>query len=295
MTEWHEYIWKMRPEHLAFVMLIACLIPTFFTLGIPIPPGYLSTDYFNSVESIPTGGIVVIGANIYDIGGYHGHRDLWGTQFYHWVRKGLKIICVVLDTTSQIAFIDVFRRYGLEKGYGGTYEYGKDFMITPFIPGEETAMARFAADIWGTCAGRDWYGTSLTELPLMANIRSFADVHLTTFKAYSGTHIEMAIRQWSSANFPNVKLVATHAFEDLAYAYGTRVMGTISGTRGNAEYAYMVRAKYGLPFTNEEVIKIEGRVTEGLLMWIAIAVGFVHLQIERQRRAAPKVKEEARA
>jgi hypothetical protein len=283
-SAWYEYIWKMRAEHLAAIMLIVAALPIWVPLGIPMPRSYLSWDYYQTVESIPDGGVVVIGANIYEIGDYHGSRDLWGAQFTHWVKKHLKIVCVVLDTTAHMAFEDVMRRYKLDSRVGGPYVYGVDWVITPYIPGEEPAMAAVAADIWKACNGRDFYGTPFEQLPIMANIHSFRDVHLTTFKAYSGTHIEMFIRQWTSAAYPNVKGVASHAYEDLAYAYGKYILGTLSGARGAAEYEYY------LGFPGEERAKIEARNTEAFLLFACIVVGAIYVNMQK-RRAAAKVPE----
>jgi hypothetical protein len=276
---WYEYIWKMKAEQMAALMIIAAAIPLWMPLGIPMPTSYLSTDYYKTVESIPAGGVVVIGANIYEIGGYRASRDLWGAQFTHWVRKQLKILCVVLDTTAHMAFEDVMRRYRLDSRAGGPYVYGRDWVITPYIPGEEPAMKAVALDIWKACNGRDFYGTPFEQLPMMANLHSFNDVQLTTFKAYSGTHIEMFIRQWTLASYPNVKAVASHAYEDLAYAYGKFIQGTISGARGSAEYEYLIN------FPGEERAKIESRNTEAFLLFACIILGAVYLNRQKARQA----------
>jgi len=277
-TRWYEYIWRMRPEHMAAIMILMAAIPIVQPLGIPQPMSYLSTDYYNTVQAIPDGGIVVIGSNVYAMDQYQNWRDGWGAQFTHWSRKKLKILCVVLDTVSHIAFEDVMRRYKLDSRYGGPYVYGKDWVMTPYIPGEEPAMAAIAADVWKACDGRDFYGVPFEQLPMMANIRSFRDVQLTTFKAYSGTHIEMFIRQWTSAAFPNVKGVASHAYEDLAYAYGKYILGTISGARGYAEYEALVG------FPGEDRAKTEARNTEAFFLFVCIILGAIYLNQEKKQR-----------
>jgi hypothetical protein len=196
--------------------------------------------------------------------------------------------------------LDIMKRYkfayqmpGETEILGGPYKYGIDWVLTPPILGEEPAMQRVAADIWEACASKDYFGTSFTQLPMMENIHSFRDVDVSSGVFYSGTHVEMFIRQWTNANpnYPNIKGVGPYAYEDVAYAYGRFIFGSNGGMRGAAEYEKLVnfKAYFGRPAEDES--KIEARNTQAIAIFACIALGAIHLNIEKRRRVVPKATE----
>ena len=298
-TEWHEYIWKLRPNHLAAILAVMAALPLFIPLGIPMEISYLTRDFYNSIEikaaqAVAEGRRAVFakGYLVYQV--YPGRKDVAASYITHMMSHNIQLLFVILDTTGHIDVEDLMTRYKftykLPKSdviYGGPYVYGVDWVMTPFIAGEEPAMARIASDVWEACQGKDFYGTSFDDLPMMQNIHSFRDVDLTQLDAYSGTHIEMFVRQWTSAAYPNIRAIATHAYEDLAYAYGKYIFGTLSGLRCSAEYQTLVN------FPGEQRAQIESRNTQAVVMFAAIALGAIHLNIEKRRRAAPVRREEA--
>jgi len=223
-----------------------------------------------------------------------GRKDVLASVITHMMKHNTQILFVIMDTTGHLDTEDLMKRYkftyqlpGSAEIIGGPYKYGEDWVMTPYIPGEEAAMARVASDIWEASNSRDFYGTPYSQLPMMQKLRSFRDVDLTHLSAYSGTHIEMYVRQWTGAAFPNIRGIATHAYEDLAYAYGKFIFGTISGLRGSAEYQHLTN------FAGEQRAMIESRNTEALIMFAAIALGTIHLNIQKRQRVAPVRKEEA--
>jgi parallel beta-helix repeat protein len=203
--------------------------------SVPLGPKNLAMDYYRTVDSMPKGSIIAVASLINDLDKYYNSsRDLWGAQFTHWARKGLKILCVVLDNVSHRAFMDVFQRYNMSDQYGGNYHYGKDYVITPFLPGEEVAISRIGDDVWGSCSGKDFWGTSFSNLPMMTNLHSFQDVDLATIKLGPGYVFDAILRYWVVKY--GVKVVASEIYESISWSYGTYVLGTLSGVAGAALY-----------------------------------------------------------
>jgi hypothetical protein len=279
---WHDFIWKMQPAHLAFVLLLVSLLPCFVSLAfIPIPAGYQTKDFYNVIQNAPAGSVAAYAFDIYDIGTYYSGRDVYATVAYHMYKQHIKIIFVVLDTVAQIGFQDMMKRYHIDDRYGGTYHYGTDYIMTPYLPGEEIAMGRIADDVWAACADKDYFGTDFSALPMMASIHSFRDVWITYAVYYSGSGNEMQIRQWSNAKFSNLHAIGMANYPDVAYAYGTYFKGTLSTQRNSAEYEYLVNP----PWPPEQEVMIDCRVTQFLVMMACIAIGAVHLQLSKRPKA----------
>jgi hypothetical protein len=192
-------------------------------------------DYYRTVDSMPNGSVIAVASLINDLEKYYNSsRDLWGAQFTHWAKKGLKILCVVLDNVSHRAFMDVFQRYNISDQHGGKYHYGTDYVITPFLPGEEVAIAQISHDVWGECGGKDFWGTSFSNLPMMTNLHSFQDVDLATIKLGPDYMFDAILRYWVVSY--GVKAVASELYENIRWCYGTYVLGTLSGVAGAALY-----------------------------------------------------------
>lgn len=297
---WHDFIWKIRPKHMAVLMLIVSGLPLFVSLGIPMTASYLSTDYYNTVVSqadiAKAAGrrpVRARGELFYNV--MPGFKDKQAAETIQSIQNNYALLFVVLDTTSHINVLDVMKRYklayqmpGETEILGGPYKYGIDWVVTPAILGEEPAMQRVAADIWEACAGHDFFGTPFSALPMMANLHSFRDVDVSSGFFYSGTHVEMFVRQWTNANpnYPNIKGVGDFAYEDIAYAWGRFIFGTDAGLRGAAEYETLVNFKgyFGRPA--EDQAKIEARNTQLIALFACIALGAVHLGMEKRRQTA---------
>lgn len=304
---WHDYIWRIRPERMSIIILFVTALPLFVSLGIPLPASYLSTDYYNTVISQAAKAtaegrrpVMVKGEIMYAV--TPGFKDSEASQVLLFTRYNYKMLFVTMDTTSHVNVLDMMKRYkyayqipGEKDIIGGPYVYGVDWVLTPSILGEEPAMARVAANIWEACNNKDFFGTPFDQLPMMATLHSFNDVDVTRGAYYSGTHVEMFIRQWTNAIYPNIRAVGGYAYEDVAYAYGRYIYGTLSTMRGAAEFEQLVNFKGSFGRPGEDQAKIESRNTQAITMFAFIALGAIHLNIEKRRRAPAiaEVKKEA--
>jgi hypothetical protein len=117
-------------------------------------------------------------------------------------------------------------------------EYGVDYVILPYITGEEAALATFTDDIRSVVA-RDYEGTSFSQLPIMTDVNSVDDLDLwAAFNAAGGGGFEMIVRQvcepydipvvagWFGVNVPGYSPYYTSGL----------VKGYYNDLRGAAEY-----------------------------------------------------------
>jgi hypothetical protein len=298
---WHDYIWKMRPAHMGLIFIIISAIPLAGLLQVPIPTTFMSQDYFNTVNAAAARAtaqgrrpVMVRGECYYIVA--PGFNDGEASQLALSQKLKYEVLWVILDTTAQINFLNYMRRYKFayqipgEAVLGGPMVYGVDWVMIGPILGEEPAMARVAADIWTSVNNKDYFGTSLSDLPMMATLHSFADVDVTRMVTYSGTASEMFVRQWTSAAYPNLMAVGNFAYADVAYAYGKYVLGTLSTSQTYAELEQLMDFKgyFGRP--GEEQAMAEGRNTQGVFMLACIALGAIHLRIEKRTRIKEEVK-----
>jgi len=99
-----------------------------------------------------------------------------------------------------------------------------DYVILPYLTGEESALALIAENMWAT--GVDYQGTPLSEIPLMQTVKKLSDADLILM-GYSGTYGSYFQRQWvvrySDAERPPI--LTWMGYADWAALYPRYVQG----------------------------------------------------------------------
>lgn len=149
----------------------------------------------------------------------------------HLLSRNARIAFACLNVESQIYAEESMAALAPEFGY----EYGVDYVILPFTPGMETAVAAISNNFLGTYP-RDAYGTPLTEIEAVTGIRSVSDFALIVDFNTGNT----AIYYIQYANPRGVRVVAGASGVTVPYltpylATG-QLSGLIDGMRGAAEY-----------------------------------------------------------
>jgi hypothetical protein len=244
------------------IFLVLALIPLFSPLGIPVGVSFTTTDLINTVEAVPEGSTIAIG--------FQGEvmpqrRTFRVNAFWDYLcRRNYKMIVYCYKPTSPVVwdrsfidFVEAPRKYG--------YEYGTDWIVFPFLGGDESAMAALAANL--RYFDKDYYGTPIEDLPIMEGMYTLDDVALVT---YTGEYsFSTAItRQWPGKY--NVKAVYPGGFDVIAQYYNVYVFGCIDGQRGLTEFESQVG------YDGEALMKAEMRsliVGAAFIIIIAINIG----------------------
>lgn len=100
MSAWEKLTALPREIVLALVA-ISMIIPTVYPLGLPLMVGEMATDWYNTVDTLPEGSIV-----LYDIGfGAGGYPTLGPATiacFHQFFEKDIKIIIMATDRKSVV-------------------------------------------------------------------------------------------------------------------------------------------------------------------------------------------------
>jgi hypothetical protein len=164
-----QYVWLT-------VALLAYLIPGVFPLGTGFPMSDTTMEIYEIVKNLPEGSICAIGGSgvfAFDLESSAGTIPALKIM----AENGVRIINVPLGTEAvqyEKFLIDASR---IEKKYGGTLEYGKDWIQFPYIPGGSSGLVAFLEDIHTSCPV-DVYGTPLDELPLGQELTNWEDIDL---------------------------------------------------------------------------------------------------------------------
>jgi hypothetical protein len=249
----------VTPQRLAIVMAAITIFLLFRPLFLPIKIGFQTTDFYNRLEALKPGDIVVYSTDTVPGDFLGGRRDIYKAVINHLIEKQVKIIfhptaagwSGVTETIKKITNI-------------GTLTYGTDYVFLPFVSGEEMAWASFAADMKGFYK-TDIYGASLTTLPIFANVNSMSDVDLAVVQYGIFTWGEMFVRQWPTKY--GVPMICMALFSTLQAWYGNQVKGNLDLDLGFAEYEALRK----LPA--EHILRMEARNVVSLMIIAMIFVG----------------------
>lgn len=225
---------ELKSEHIWAVCMILYIIPVLIPIGSPIVISDTTIQCYDVIESLPEGSIVVMG------GGGVFAFDLEPSAaaiaaVKHMARKKLRLVGIPLWVESLQLHKYVVDTAGVMEDKGGDWKYGVDYVQLPYIPGGAAALVRLLEDVHATVPS-DVYGTKLSELPLMNDLRSYEDIDVWTCPHWGFPDIVRYVA--GERGIPSIQYAHGHSF--LIYSvyraiYPDLVFQT-NGFLGGAQY-----------------------------------------------------------
>jgi hypothetical protein len=195
VSTYDRYLKFFSLRNTMLIMWLLILMVTIYPLGLPkvIAPETLDA-YQTIIDALEPGSVVVWADEEQGMSRYIELRDGIRATLWHMADQGAKFVCVCLSPTSPVGIEYTFKYNEMESRYG--FVYGEDWVILPYMAGEENALAALAENLW--IQGVDYYGTPLADLPLMQNVHKVLkpDVDMTILGLSSTTFIHFYARQW---------------------------------------------------------------------------------------------------
>jgi hypothetical protein len=230
-----ERILRIR-RLLYLITIILAAVP----ILVPLPPLVAVTPQtkrvFGYIEGLPSGSIVALVIGV-DVGMWPDMEPATVAVVQHIVRRPLKLVAVSFWPDGPILTERAFAAVNL-----GDDVYGIDYVNLGYLPGKETAMAAFAADIRAVIKS-DFYGTPIGDILIMEEINSITDFDVVVYVIQADPSPLM--RQWYAPyGIPIIGLTTTFARPYcMPYLIGGQMIGLVSGLRGGAEYEVLMGIK----------------------------------------------------
>lgn len=250
------------------VILIVAIIPVIRPLKLPVSTSPQTNDFYNVLNDVPPDGIIAFGVTL--TGPPTGLRSGYYSFLSFMYSHDLKVIFIPLGIGGELACEYMATYGGIVEEYD--LQYGDDYVIMPFLSGEETAMAAIATN-FRQAYTLDYRGTPIDSIPILDGINNFNDVDLAIAQYGIFTFGEMFVRQWA-VNYEPMLIMGQ--FYGIAPYYGTYVSGNLdaSMTKAWAEWEYLV----SIP--GEELIRLDAQNLQGLvtiaMLYIMIIMGLTN-------------------
>ena len=266
MAENWEVSKKITRKRWLTATVILCMIPLIYPFMLPIPVSDRTRAFHDQIDALPPGSVLIWGESAADVSTYTNFRTFYWALWDTLCENEIKVIFTSWNTGAHLCGLRAAEERDIEGRYG--YEYGKDYVIMPFLAGEESAMAASATDLFSAFA-TDVRGTPLSAIPMMADIHSMDDADLSIGQYSIFTFGDQYARQFG-AKYPDVPLLIIGQYYGIAAYYGTTVFGNVDNTVvAFAEYEYLVG------FPGEELAKTEAINTQAFLTLASIVGGVI--------------------
>jgi hypothetical protein len=260
-------------RRMAAIVLIVELIVVFTPIGLPIAISPPTQDFYDVIVE-EAGGTAIYGAEYITYGTYWLKRDMKRAVFKHLADNDIKLVLYSLGPQSPQVVAASVEYAKLEEDYG--YVYGVDYVIFPYLAGEESALAAIAADMH--VMATDIYGTPTADLPLMQDLHVITDCDFAIIECSAFTFGEMFVRQ--SPGKYGITTIGTIYYSAIAAYYGTLIVGDLEVPRGYAEFEYMTG------YTGMDVSMMDVRNVMASIIIITTIVMNINLLYERGKRPA---------
>ena len=223
---------KLDRRWIFLVVGLLVLLPLLFPLKLPLSVSGPARNYYQTVENVPDGSIVVL-AGDYDPASAPELVPMTSASIRHLFRKNCRIIALQLWEGGPPLVDAALHRIGDELGK----TYGVDYVNLGYKSGREAVMPSFGNSFSRTFPN-DYSGTPVSTLPLMQQADNFSQTALfvNISAGYPGT------KEWVQqvqGRF-NVRMVsgstAVQAPEIYPYLQAGQVLGLLGGMAGAAEY-----------------------------------------------------------
>lgn len=178
---------ELKVQYIWVIVLIGYLIPSFVPLGMEPRISEITKTVYDTIESLPPGSIVMCGGGgvfAFDLESSAGlipalqqmARLKLRVVFYPMWIETMQFSKYCVDTTR------------VDQKYGGPWKYGTDYVILPYIPGNEVGLTAFLKNPHGTVS-TDYAGIPISQLPLMNDLNSSKDIALWICAQWDGVTI----------------------------------------------------------------------------------------------------------
>jgi hypothetical protein len=245
--EWWQLIGDVKKQYIFLVLLLCFTFPLIYPLGIPVQIQEPTLSYYKIINNLKEGDVVldVIGFGIGMMGDKRASCEI---TLKHMLLKVKQVHCKLIITPLTLSagiptIWYILNNLGFpDKGYFEGLKYGEDYVILSYIPGGETAVKSFAANIWDTYPVY-YANTPMSKLPMMTNIKSANDITLLS-ESHGDTDMGYIMkRQWFGTYGTTMLTAGGGVLAGFAVYYPHIEKGIVAGNQGAAEYEKLMGLK----------------------------------------------------
>lgn len=263
------------PRVVYTLLWLSLVIPFLAPMGLPISISTRTQKAYSAISALRSGDVIMFSVDVN--AGAWGELGAGATVLAQHLFKtpGIKIVIVSFDQQGPLfadRILKAVNRYDKE--------YGKDYVLLGFVPGEKAVGGAALANDIPKVFQKDFYGASVESLPMMKNIRSYKDITLIVDVDW-GVGTEAFLYQWVAPYKSKLLALMTNqmapTFEP-HYNAGNLV-ALVVGIRGAAEYELITGIR-GVGIATTDALS----VSHLLVIFSIFAGNIVYFAFDKRRK-----------
>ncbi len=227
---------RMDVRILWVVLTVVIMMPLLRPLGLPLRISEPTEKAFAAINSLEPGSVVALCLDIAP----SSEAENWPQALAvakHLMAMGHRLLVVTLVPEGVMYGERLARDIAPELGYA----YGRDIVIMPYRAGGETAVTAFGTDL-RSLYDADYYGTPLSELPMMQKISGIDDIAMVVSFGAGDTGLWFIRQVEANYGTPLVHgTVGPGVVMYLVFVASGQLRGLLGGMAGAAEYEYLAK------------------------------------------------------
>jgi len=240
-----ESVWvkmsQVDRRWLFLALWIVILLPYFVDLSLPLKISKMSQDYYNYLNNMPKGSVIIWGWDVSFAG--------WSEMEAQGVAVTKLLFKMMKEKNCRIILMGYREECGhlpervlLQLGMHPTQnpDYGKMYVHLGWLPGGSVGMSNFAKNMRAVLP-KDWWGTPLDNLPVMKGINQIQDVNLVIYIESGGC--EAAINQYVVPYGTPLLVcaIAQNVPGNMPRLDADLIKAMLAGIRGGAELEMLIK------------------------------------------------------
>jgi hypothetical protein len=226
-------VWFENLDRRILYLLLAVTLfyPLMKPIGLPVGLSETTQVAYDTIEKLKPGDIALLSPS-YTPGTTAENLPQTVVFARHLMSKGVRIVGVATRPDSALFNDQVLKTWAPVYGY----EYGKDYVVLPYMAGDESYVIAMGRGAWSELHPTDFYGNS-TKGTIIDDIKTVQDIDCVV-DMLTGDSLTWYIRQLN-ASFGTVVTGGTTAVGApglMPYFSSGQLSGVLSGLKGAAEY-----------------------------------------------------------
>jgi len=171
MRNFAQYMLTLDRRWIFLLIAIVTLVPLLYPIGLPIRVSSEVQKVYDYIERLPEGTVVLLSLD-FEPAGKPELYPMAIALLRHAFQQHLKVLGMTLwpagTGMAESIFTQVAQEHHKAKGL--------DYVFLGYAPGEANAIISMGQDLYAAFP-TDYYGTAITALPLLKNVRTLRDVH----------------------------------------------------------------------------------------------------------------------
>jgi hypothetical protein len=264
-----------------FLITAACvIIPFVFPVGLPLHVSPPVEDFYEKVDAIPEGSVVVIDF-AFDASTLPELRPMAIGVMQHCFKRDIKVVLMSLIPPgigiAQTIIDEV-------KSEMPDIEYGVDYVLMPYVYGLAIVILGMGENIHGLFP-TDNYGTPIDSIPMLKEVHNYDDIALVVGLSGSGTPISWVVyanTRYNQEIAAGVTAVSAPSY--YRYLQTGQLVGMLGGLKGAAEYETLVDDNMGFKGRKLACIGMDSQSAVHIMIIVFIVLGNVAFFATRKKK-----------